>query len=65
MDIATILSLIEWSVEEEPRLADSIRKIFSKPKPTSADWQAERDTVKSMDYDKIVTNSQLPPEQPT
>jgi len=64
MDIATILTLVEFAIEEEPKVVQSLKNVLSKPEPTSADWEAERAAVANMDYDKIVTNSQLPPENP-
>jgi hypothetical protein len=61
MDIATILNMIKWAIDEEPKVADSLRNLFGKGDPTTADWDAELAATRAMDYDKIVTNTQLPP----
>ncbi len=58
--IIAILAFLEKAVEAEPRIADSVKKIFSKGEPTPADWQAERDAVAPLTYQQLVPNSQLP-----
>lgn len=64
MDVATIISIIEFAIEEEPTVATALQEIFTKSDPTSADWAALRAKYAAMDYDKTVTNSQIPPENP-
>lgn len=64
MDISTILTLVEFAIGEEPKVATALQEIFSKSNPTAADWQALRQKVSAMNYDTAVTNSQLPPENP-
>ena len=65
MDIPTIISLIEFAIEEEPSVATALQEIFTKSDPTAADWQALRAKYAAMNYDKTVTNSQIPPENPS
>jgi len=66
MEIAELLTLVEGvvtlAVKEEPAVAASLQKIFSKPNPTPADWQAERDSIASETYEKLVPNTKLPPD---
>jgi hypothetical protein len=61
MDPITILSLVQFAINEEPAVEKALRNIFAKPEPTPADWQAEREAWKTT-YKDLVPNSQLPPE---
>jgi hypothetical protein len=62
IEAATILSLIEFAIKEEPQVEASLRKVFSKPNPTPEDWQAERDAIAAESYRKLVPNTNLPPD---
>lgn len=64
MEIATILALVKFAIDEEPAVQTSLQKIFSKPDPTESDWQAEIDATRAASYAKLVPNSQLPPDAP-
>lgn len=61
MDIATVLSLVEFAISEEPQVEASLRRVFSKPEPTPADWEAERVIVSAATYEGLVPNTKLPP----
>lgn len=65
IDIATILQILSWAIEEEPKVAERIKSIFSKPDPTVADWDAEIAAARAESYGSLVPNSQLPPDAPT
>lgn len=66
MDVTTILSLIQFAIQEEPKVAASLHNIFSKgPEPTPADWQAERDAVAKLKYEDLVPDTKLPPDGST
>lgn len=65
MDIATILSLIEFAINEEPKVATAIKNVITKTDPTPADWQAERDAWAADDYNTLVPDSQLKDNPPT
>ena len=43
--IATILSLVETAINQEPAIAAALKDIFSKADPTPADWAAVRAAV--------------------
>ncbi len=62
MDAATILSLVEFAIKEEPLVEQSLRRIFTKSAPTADDWQTERDSIAAMSYRQLVPNTQLPPD---
>lgn len=59
--MATIISLVETAIAEEPAIAAALTNIFTKSAPTPADWQAERDAIMSETYKSLVPHSQLPP----
>lgn len=59
--IASILSFLQTIIQEEPKVAESIKNIFSKPNPTPEDWEAERVALLGKSYKDIVTNTDLPP----
>lgn len=59
--VPTILSLVEWAIQEEPAVAASLKNIFSKPDPTPADWAAER-AQWQQSYRDLVPDTKLPPD---
>lgn len=64
INVETILTLVEFAIQEEPKVQAALTSIFSKANPTPADWQALRAQYAAMSYDATVTNSQIPPETP-
>lgn len=60
MDLATILSLVQFAVSEEPAVQDMLVRLFSKGNPTPDQWQAMRDEIAAMSYEKLVPNTKLP-----
>jgi hypothetical protein len=66
MDVTTILALLQFVITEEPKVADSLQRLFSKRQPTPEDWKAERDLIAAMDFDKLVPNDKsTPPASPS
>ena len=64
MEVSTILALVAFAIQEEPKVADSLKKLFAKGDPTPADWDAEIAETRAQTYGNLVPNSQLPPEPP-
>lgn len=60
MDIATILSLVQFAIANEPKVQDALVSIFSKPNPTAADWDAEKANWQKK-YEELVPDTKLPP----
>jgi hypothetical protein len=67
MDLPTILSLLQFAIQEEPAVADSLRNLFGKGNPVVADWDAEIARVQALNFKQLVPNSDLPdsPTPPT
>jgi hypothetical protein len=63
MDLDTILSLVEFSIQEEPAVQVMLTKLFSGGNPTPEQWEAVRADIASMSYAKLVPNSQIPSGQ--
>ncbi len=49
-----LLAIIQQIAVNEPVVMDSLKKIFTKPDPTPADWNLERKRIQDMYYDKLV-----------
>jgi hypothetical protein len=64
IDAATVLSIIEFGIAQEPKVADSLKTLFGKGDPTPEDWDAERTRVSALTYENLVPDSQLPPTPP-
>jgi hypothetical protein len=64
MDTATILSLVQFCIQEEPKVAASLKNLFGKGDPTPADWDAEITATRALDFKTLVPDSQLPPTPP-
>ena len=55
MDIATILSLVQFAIQEEPAIQTALTNVFTKgAKPE--DWQAEHDRIAALNFDTLVPN---------
>jgi hypothetical protein len=65
MDVSSALSIIAFIIQQEPKVEQALRNVFTKPNPTAADWQSEHDAWASDTYEKLVPDSQLPPDPPT
>ena len=63
IDLGTILSLVQFAIQEEPAIADALKNIFTKADPTPADWDAERAAWIADSYGNLVRSTQLTPEQ--
>ena len=59
-DIGTILTMISWAIEEEPKVLAAIQNVLAKPNPTMTDWQTEGDAWRADTYAKLVPDSKLP-----
>jgi hypothetical protein len=55
-----IITALEELVKLSPSLIVDLQAIFSKPDPTTADWQALKDRVMSKSYSDYVPASDLP-----
>jgi len=63
MDIATIITLVQWAVEEEPKVQAALQDILTKKDPTVDDWNALKSKYAAMQYSTLVPNSEIPPGQ--
>lgn len=61
LDVATVLAFIKFAVDEEPKVAASLKKLFGKADPTTADFDAEIVAVRSMTFENEVPNAGQPP----
>ena len=57
---SAILTAVEELIKLSPALIADFQAIFSKPDPTTADWQALKDKINSKSYFDYVPKSDLP-----
>ncbi len=55
-----ILFAVQTALKEAPQLAAEFQALFAKSDITDADWDALRARVNSLDYAKLVPDSELP-----
>ena len=63
--VQILLFAVQQALKEVPGLVAEFEALFSKDEITDADWEALRARVNSLDYHKLVPNTDLPPEPPT
>jgi len=49
-----IIGFLQAAAEESPELLASLKKLFSKPDPTAAEWAQARRDLEALDYDTLV-----------
>lgn len=54
MNPTVILQAIELFAKESPEIMAALKRLFTKSDPTPQDWQAERQVIEDMNYDKLV-----------
>lgn len=56
-----IIALIQLIIREAPDAIAAIRALLAKNNPTDADFEAAKEQIRKDTYEKVVSNTQLPP----